>query len=390
MPTSTPRFSVDRAIELVCDLVALKTVNPMGRDYGADTPVERPVTEYIEAMLAPFDVVTLRQSCSPIHENFLVCVEGRNDGPATLFESHADTVPADDWADRAFRPRIEGKLVYGRGACDDKASLAGMLMALIKLLESGMAPSRSVLFLSAGDEEYGQQGIRHFVKTNEAPIGRGIFGEPTQLVPVVQHKGPVRWDITIHGRSAHTARPELGRNAILDTMRVIEALGDQQREFQERFPGGLAGGPTLTVTMIHGGRTRNAVPDECTIAVDMRIAPGMNSAESLADVQAGVNRLGLELTHSEPQIIAPPLNTAPDDPITSVAVSACSACLGRAVAAEGAPYGTDAAWLSEAAPAIVLGPGSIDTAHAIDEVIDATEVARSAEIYYRLMVHDWD
>ncbi len=379
----------DRAVELVRDLVALKTVNPMGRDYGAKVPVERPVTEYIEALLAPFGVTALRQSCSPIHENLLIRVEGRSDGPCTLFESHADTVPADDWIDRAFRPRVEGSLVYGRGACDDKASLAGMLMALIGVLESGKAPPQTVLMLSAGDEEYGQCGIRHFVQTIDAPIGRGIFGEPTQLVPVVQHKGTVRWDITVHGRSAHTSRPELGRNAILDTMRVIETLDQQQCEFQDRFPGGLTGGPTVTVTMIHGGRTRNAVPDECTIAVDMRIVPGMNSAKSLEQVIDAVGRLDMEVTHNEPQIMAPSLNTAPDDPFTSTTIEACSSCLGRSVKAEGAPYGTDAAWVSDMVPAIVLGPGRIDTAHAIDEVIDATEIATCAEIYHRLMVHDW-
>ncbi len=102
-----------------------------------------------------------------------------------------------------------------------------------------------------------------------------------------------------------------------------------------------------------------------------------------------VGRLSLEVAHSETQIIAPSLNTAPDDPATLAAVDTCSACLGRSVEAEGVPYGTDAAWLSETAPAIVLGPGSIDTAHAIDELVDATEVATCAEIYHRLMVRDW-
>ena len=389
MPASTSRFTADRAIELVRDMVALQTVNPMGRDYGGTAPVERPVIEYIEGLVAPFGVSAKRQSCSPIHENLLVRVEGRTGGPGTLFESHADTVPADDWPDRAFIPRVDGMLVYGRGACDDKASLAGMLMALLDVLESGQTPPQPVLFLCAGDEEYGQCGIRHFMDTLDAPVGRGVFGEPTELVPVIQHKGTVRWDITVRGRSAHTSRPELGRNAILDAMRVIEALAQQQRAFQDQESGGLTTGPTLTVTMIHGGRTRNAVPDECKIAVDMRVVPGMDAARSLEQVKDAVGRLDLKATHHEPQIMAPALNTAPEDPFTSVAVQACSACLGRSVEAEGVPYGTDAAWLSATAPAIVLGPGKIDTAHAIDEFIDTTEVATCAQIYHRLMVHDW-
>ncbi|MCC7086246.1 MAG: M20/M25/M40 family metallo-hydrolase, partial [Pirellulales bacterium] len=207
---------MDAIASLLGDLIALPTVNPMGRPCSRNTPIERPVIEYLEQRFARYDVPLERQPCSPIHESLLVTVPGHAREPGTLIESHIDTVPADDWPDRAFRPRHEGNVVFGRGACDDKGSLAAMVAALQTILESGERPQQTIWFLAAGDEEYGQTGIRHFLQTQDLPIGRAIFGEPTDCVPIVQHKGTIRWDLTVHGRSAHTSQPALGHNAILD------------------------------------------------------------------------------------------------------------------------------------------------------------------------------
>jgi acetylornithine deacetylase len=172
--------------------------------------VERPVTEYLERLFQPYGVQVVRESCSPQHENLAIYVPGRTPEPWTLLESHMDTVPADDWADRAFVPRADNGRIFGRGACDDKGPLTSMVLAVLDLLESGESPPVGVCLLAAGDEEYAQTGIKHFARATRVSFGRGVFGEPTRCLPVIQHKGTVRWDILVHGKSAHTSRPELG------------------------------------------------------------------------------------------------------------------------------------------------------------------------------------
>src|SRR5439155_24358872 len=112
-------------------------------------PVESEVADYIASLFAPYGVETVRQSYSATHENLLIVVPGKTDGPATLFESHMDTVPAEDWSDRAFTPRVEGDRVFGRGACDDKGPLTAMILAALDLLESGTTPPHPVLLLAA-------------------------------------------------------------------------------------------------------------------------------------------------------------------------------------------------------------------------------------------------
>jgi acetylornithine deacetylase len=380
----------EEATRLVCDLVALPTVNPMGCPYSGALPVERPVVEYLQRLFAPFGVQMERQTCSPIHESLLVVVPGKTDGPAALFESHADTVPADDWPDRAFTPRVQDGHVIGRGACDDKGPLAAMVLAVCDLLQAGERPPQTVLLLAAGDEECGQTGIKAFAADCTTwNVGRGVFGEPTSVMPVVQHKGTIRWDVTVRGKSAHSSQPELGRSAILDMLRVIECLQQKTADLRRRFPNPLMTGPALTATMIRGGRTRNAVPDECTLAVDFRIVPGMDRQAAIEEVFAAVAALALEIEHSDFQCFAPALATSPDDPLARQALKFCSEELGRPLAPAGAPYGSDACYMPGGKPAIVLGPGSIDFAHAVNERVPIAEVVQCARVYRRLMMHDW-
>jgi acetylornithine deacetylase len=384
-----PSVDVARSLRILSDLIALPTVNPMGRPYHGDFPVERPVIEYLEQLFSPFGLESQRDRCSPIHESLLITIPGRTDAAGTLLEAHIDTVPADDWQEHAFRPRLQGSLVFGRGACDDKGSLAAMVIALLEILESGERPPQTVWFLAAGDEEHAQSGIKRFIEKHPAPIGRGVFGEPTDGVPVIQHKGTIRWDITVHGRSAHSSQPEFGRNAIFDALRIVDFLSQYQDELRRRFTSRWLSGPTLTVTMIHGGRTRNAVPDECTIAVDFRILPGMDSRQSVDELFAALETLEIPITHSEFQCFAPALNTSPDDTFVRAALACCRETLGRDVTLAGVPYGSDACWVPDGVSAIVLGPGNIAKAHAVDECVDLDQVAQCTAIYRQLLLRDW-
>lgn len=376
-----------RCAELLSTLVAIDTANPMGRAYERSTPVEREAIVVIERLFAPHaDQVTLsRQTCSPIHESLIIASRGSSYCRPALFESHIDTVPADGWADRAFTPRIIGNRLIGLGACDDKGSLAGMLVALLELLEQGAEPPRPVILVCAGDEEYAQTGIHRFLEQADVRPAYGVFGEPTRLCPVVQHKGTVRWDLTVHGRCAHTSRPELGVNAIIGMMDVIAELRLYQETLQTRSMNSLLTCPTITITKIAGGRTRNATPDECTIAIDFRVLPGMDPADEREAIIEHLTALPWEISHSPVQLMTPPLDTHPDSAFSQGVLSICRDLVDPQMQLQGAPYGTDAAWAGRSCPAIVIGPGDIRHAHAVDEQILLSELSASVGVYRRMM-----
>jgi len=323
--------------------------------------------------------------CSEHHENLLVTIPGRSRGRAILFEAHVDTVPADEWAERAFTPRREADKVTGRGACDDKGSLTAMILAILDLMESRTVPPHPILFLAAGDEEYAQTGIRQFIKKSRS-IAAAVFGEGTSLAPVIQHKGTVRWDIIVHGKSAHTSQPELGHNAILDAVTVIQLIQQYQGKLQLAHTSPFMSGPTITVTQINGGTTRNSVPHQCKLAIDFRILPGMDPGREREKLIDHLKNPQLNLTHEPVQSQTPPLDTSPTDSFSLRVLDVCKTHGGSRLRLSGVSYGTDASWISDRTPAVVLGPGNIaDAAHAVDEHISLNELTKCAEIYRDIM-----
>ncbi|MDC0935121.1 M20/M25/M40 family metallo-hydrolase [Pirellulales bacterium] len=384
----TADHAAAQTTELLAALVRARTVNPMGGEYECNVPVERPGIEIVEEWLTPYrDRISMeRQSCGTRHENLVIRLEGKSDAPAALFESHLDTVPAEDWGNAAFEPVITSGELFGRGACDDKGSMTAMIAALVRTAARDEPPPGPVVLVCAGDEEFTQSGIRHFLEQTEETFAFAVFGEPTQLNPVVQHMGSIRWDLTVRGKSAHTSRPDLGRNAILGMVEVVAALGRCQQQLQQIWHNPYVTGPLLTVTMIEGGRTRNSTPDECTIAVDFRTVPGMDAVAAKQSVVEFVSdEVAWEIRHSPDQLAMPPLQTDSEHEFCQQALAICRDVAGDTVKFRGEPYGTDAAWLRGQCPAIVLGPGDIAHAHAIDEKVAIDDVVQATEIYARLM-----
>jgi acetylornithine deacetylase len=181
----------------------------------------------------------------------------------------------------------------------------------------------------------------------------------------------------------------LGSNAIVGAARLIDFLSRYQEELRRRFTSPLMSGPSLTVTMINGGRTRNAVPDECTVAVDFRMLPGMDGRQAVEELFAAIESLALPITHGDFQCFAPALNTSPDNLLVRRALDLYRDAVGQTAQPAAVPYGSDAGWVPAGVPAIVLGPGNIAQAHAVDEFVDLNQVAQCAGIYRRLLMQDW-
>ena len=109
-----------------------------------------------------------------------------------------------------------------------------------------------------------------------------ITGEPTDLHIGIEAKGVLVMRIQVHGRSAHSSTPWLGDNAVLkavDVFRAIESL-PFSRESSQMFDR-----PSINLGRIQGGDALNRVPDECTMAVDMRYLPGQDPEEILRQVR---------------------------------------------------------------------------------------------------------
>ena len=376
----------DEVVRLLTDLVSIESVNPrlIGGLRG-----EAALAEYVTGYLAGLGLAVESQPVLPGRANVLGRLPGRS-GASILFEAHMDTVTLEPMPD-ALVSRISDGRLYGRGACDTKGSLAGMLYALKLLKEQGAGQHASVLLAATVDEEVAYRGVLALVEA-KPEANAAIVGEPTSLVPVIAHKGCVRWRIRTHGRAAHTSKAQEGNNAIYQMIEVIRCLREQLEPRLARRTHPLAGAPSLCVSVIHGGLQVNIVPNECVIEIDRRTVPGETHAQVLDEV----DRVLDEIRRREPTFViereAPtvadwPLDTPADSAIARAALAACRAIRGSADLGTVA-YGSDASKLSVLGhiPSIVLGPGDIAQAHTADEWVPVDEVVQAAEIYAQAAV----
>jgi acetylornithine deacetylase len=379
---------IDRneAIGLLSDLVRIPSVNPQ----MAGGTGEFEIAKYLAERLQALGLMPTVTEVQPGRPNVAATAPGSQGGSHLLFEAHTDTVPPSYGQVEPFTPRLEKDRLYGRGACDTKASIAAMLLALQSILPvREQAATVSVAFTMG--EELGHEGVAHLVSSGFHPDA-AVVGEPTGLDVVVAHKGVVRWRIVITGKAAHSANPHEGRNAIVKMANLIRALEERLIPQLRQRTHPLLGSPTLSVARIEGGTQVNVVPDRCTIEVDRRLLPGETWAGVRAEVDVLLSTLraedpDLEVTIEEPYQNTPSMETAPDVRIVHIATEAVRRIDGRHPP-RGVPYTTDAAILSAAGiPCIVLGPGHIAQAHTSTEYVEIQQVVKAAAIYREMMLN---
>lgn len=378
---------IDRqeAVALLSDLVRIPSVNPrMGGGPG-----EGELAHVLAGRLRAMGLVPTVTEVQPGRPNVVARLPGGGGGGHLLFEAHLDTVAPSDGQVDPFTPRSEGDRLFGRGACDTKASIAAMLLALQSVLSRRDLRSTISVAFTMG-EEAGYEGARHLVASGFR-ADAAVVGEPTGLDVVVAHKGIARWRMTTLGRAAHSSNPPAGINAVVKMAGVIRGLEERlaPRLRQRSHP--LLGSPTLSVGRIEGGLQVNVVPDRCRIEVDRRLLPGESWVNVRAELEAMLSTLAAEDPDLRVVIDEPfELGESMEAPLEAAVVRAARQAVRRVDGdhpARGVPFGTDAACLSGAGiPCVVLGPGHIQQAHTSQEYVELTQVMKAAAIYREMML----
>jgi succinyl-diaminopimelate desuccinylase len=374
-------------IQLLRDMIAIPSVNPMTTNSGA--PVERAMGNFIETILTRAGIDCERQQVAHGRDNIVGVVHASNGERAAgvMLNSHMDTVPIDNMSISPFDPAIKDGLIFGRGSCDAKASLAAMLTAVINYAQQSNRRATAV-FAAMADEEFSFSGSWKLIE-KQWPVSACVVGEPTRLRRVIAHKGLVRWRISVEGVSAHGATPELGRNAVYDAARVVLALQEFALELRTKEPHHLLGHTTLNVGRIAGGQSVNIVPDRCVLEAEMRLLPNVDGKHWLKECFEFVRaRVGpeVQLTFDEPYLLDPAMETPSDALIVTSLGEARQQEFGDDGALEGANYGTDGSKLARAGiQTVICGPGDIAQAHTDSEFVEIEQVELAARVYGNLL-----
>ncbi|WP_158117082.1 acetylornithine deacetylase [Vibrio cincinnatiensis] len=294
--------------------------------------------------------------------------KGEGEG-GLLLSGHSDTVPFDEgrWNFNPHALTEANNRFYGLGTADMKGFFAFIFEA-VKTLDWSQQ-KKPLYVLATCDEETTMLGARHFTQHPSCQPDYCIIGEPTSLVPVYGHKGHVANAIRVTGQSGHSSNPALGINAIEIMYEVMFALMQLRDKLikEYRHPGFDIPHPTLNLGHIHGGDSPNRICGCCELHYDVRPLPGI-SLDGLDNLLRGAlkevqdkwpGRIAIEPLHEA----IPGYECPHDHPFIHGVSELCQQ------PAQTVNYCTEAPFLQQLCPTLVLGPGSIDQAHQPDEFL---------------------
>ena len=261
--------------------------------------------------------------------------------PKVYLAAHMDTVnPILDYKETKTH-------IYGRGACDTKASIASMITAAI------LAKKEGDTNFTVG-EEVDFAGAKALMKSKlKTPFV--VVGEPTSLAIVNGHFGILIIKAVARGKAAHSSRPELGVNAI---DMLLELIGKVKK-----MP--IKSGTLMSLVQISGGLADNIIPDKAEVVFSFRITPNDKTDYAKNIKLLASDNIDIEIVQQVESVYSkvPPQLTFIKE-IKTV------------------KYMTELSFYKNG---VVLGPGDIRFAHGIEEQLDRKELPQAVEIYKKTL-----
>ena len=365
----------EEIISVLADLVAAVSVNPPGNEKTAAEVVAR----YFDNIGIPYETFEK----APGRTNII----GRigSGSPVFLIACHLDTVPVGEgWATDPFVLSVDGDLAYGRGANDNKAAMAGSLVAAKRIIDEKIELGGTFLIAGVADEECGNKfGATYLLEECGLTADYAIAPDaPSHMEEIdVAEKGLVQIKVECSGKAAHGSRPQDGANAVTATaelLLLLEKDGPPSPQHEFFTP------VTMNVGQIKGGIAPNAVPASCVAIIDFRILPGMEPADIVEFVTTscrGVEKARKGISFDVCVTLTVPAHETPHDaPLVRAAQNAARRSLGRelllryqggiTLAKEFAAVGMEA---------VALGPGSPSAPHMTNEWVEISEMEAYSE-----------
>ncbi|QXZ12000.1 acetylornithine deacetylase [Pseudomonas sp. AO-1] len=352
--------------------------------------------EFVRDYLAGFDVPCELIYNAERNKANLFATIGPAGRPGIVLSGHTDVVPVDGqpWTVAPFElSERDGKL-FGRGTADMKGYIACVLTLVPALVQATLR--MPVHIALSYDEEVGCLGVRSLLaELEQHPVKPllCIIGEPTELKPVLGHKGKLAMRCDVHGHPCHSAYAPLGVNAIEYAAELIGELGriGQQLKAPEqhdsRFDPPYS---TVQTGVISGGKALNIVPADCRFDFEIRALPSQDPAQVAQQLQAYAEQQVLPRMRAVSEHSAirfselsayPGLATDAQSQAAELIAAFCGSREFGTVA-----FGTEGGLFDAAGiPTVVCGPGSMDQGHKPDEFVSRAQLDACDAMLQRML-----
>jgi len=334
---------------------------------------EEDIQLYLEERLTQAGVEVVRQEVEEERYNLLATMGAAQ--PSLYLVGHVDTVTA--WDIEDYAAVEEWGVVRGLGSADMKGGCAAMIEAWLALLTLPEQQRPNIgLLLCVGEEENGDGSARFLQEQQPEWV---VIGEPTTMQPAFSHYGYLEMTLQTRGRRKHSSLPELGHNAIESMLRVLLEL-DRSAIFK-RQPGQLV----YSIREMSSSRAGFVVPDSCEAMIDLHLAPEVRPAQLRSELEVileqakeRIAELDLEVSFAYEadgyqlaqsgwlleifESVYPHLNL----PLSLVPFRS---------------HSDGNLFYQAGCKPLVLGPGSLETAHTAEEQTSLAEVEAAARVY---------
>ncbi|MDC0725293.1 acetylornithine deacetylase [Phytobacter diazotrophicus] len=312
-----------------------------------------------------------------------------------MLSGHSDVVPVDgqNWSVPPFAlTERDGKL-YGRGTADMKGFIACILAAIPHFLAQPLAQPLHLAI--SYDEEVGCLGVRTLLDALSARADKPaicLIGEPTELQPILGHKGKLGVRCEVQGAACHSAYAPQGVNAIEYAAKLIHHLTlIGQRLAAPEHHDGRFDPPFTTVQtgLIQGGRALNIVPADCTFDFEVRTLPQDDAQEVARELESYAQRELLptmRAVNRDAAIRFYPISSYPG--LYTAAQSAAARLVAHLTGSEKfstVAFGTEGGLFHQSGiPSVICGPGSMAQGHKPDEFITIEQLNACDALLRRL------
>lgn len=189
-------------------------------------------------------------------------------------DAHVDTVDVGNpelWGIDPFKGALKDGVVYGRGACDMKGSMAALVYGG-KIIKKLGLENDYTLYVTGTVQEEDCDGLcwQYIINEDKLVPEVVLIGEPTNLGIYRGQRGRMEMEVRTKGLSCHGSVPERGINAIYKMAPIVLDI----EQLNERLTGEpFLGKGTITISEIRStSPSLCAVADSATIHLDRRLA----------------------------------------------------------------------------------------------------------------------
>ncbi len=293
---------------------------------------------------------------------------GSGRGPTIALAAHGDVVPPGaGWTRPPYAGVVEDGRMYARGVAVSKSDIATYAFALAALRQcaaQGTQLDGGVELHFTYDEEFGgNAGVGWLLENALSKPDLAIAAGFSYQI-VTAHNGCLQLEVSVHGRSAHGAMPQLGADALRAAVAILDALyalvpGLAAQVSQ--FPG--IESPTMIVGTIAGGTNTNVVPDLVTFRLDRRLIPEEDPVAVEAELRRAIDAAiadlpGISVT-TRCLLRAAALRPLPGhERLVAALQSHGKRIFGEPIPATGVPLYTDARhYAAHGCPVVLYGAG---------------------------------